>query len=220
MGLFDKVRAAAEKAFADPLPPAEDATLPWDDNQPMAVLVESEWLNDATGIDNQYYGHELVDRVRGIPYRFVLEVHRPGVAPYRFERRERIPAKVEGTYTGYEHRVPKGAQVPLTVTGPAPEDVTIDWDAYLAMPGRMRQTKRLEVDNQWDGIGARFEQTTKPATVAKIRGNSREAAHSWAHAVRAGQLTRAEFERNAEQLLRMGHLLVADYEQAVLIIDE
>ena len=54
---------------------------------------------------------------------------------------------------------------------------------YLAMPGRLRQTKRLEVDNQWDAIGA-------------------------------------QFERNAEQLLRMGHLLATDYERAVLVIEE
>lgn len=220
MGLFDKVKAAAEKVFADPLPPAADATLSWDDSQPIAVLVESEWLNDATGIDNQYYGHELADRVRGIPYRFVLEVHRPGVAPYRLARSERIPAKVEGSYTGYEHRVPKGATVPLTITGPGPEDVALDWDGYLAHPDRMKQTKRLEVDNQWDAIGARFEQTTKPALVAKIRGNSQQSSMSWAHAVRAGAMTRADFERNAEQLLRMGHLLAADYERAVLVIEE
>ncbi|KAA1427404.1 hypothetical protein [Nocardioides antri] len=219
MGLFDKVRAAAEKAFADPLPPAEDARLPWDDSQPMGVLVESEWLNQATG-DNQAPGHDLIDRARGIPYRFVLEVYRPGIAPYRLERRERIPAKVEGSYFGSEHRVQKGAQVPLTVTGPEPEDVAIDWEAYLALPGRMRQTKRLEIENQWDAIGARFEQTTKPATVAKIRGNSQMAVMSWAQAVRAGQLSRADFERNAEQLLRMGHLLAVDYERAVLVIEE
>lgn len=220
MGLFDKVKAAAEKVFSDPLPPAEDATISWDDSQPIAVLVESEWLNDATGIDNQYYGHDIVDRLRGIPYRFVLEVHRPGVAPYRIARSERIPAKVEGTYTGYEYRVPSGATVPLTLTGPGPEDFAIDWDGYLAHPDRLRQTKRLKVENQWDAIGAQFEQNTKPAMVAKIRSGSQQAVISWAHAVRNGAMTREQFEQSAEQKLRMGHLLAADYERAVLIIEE
>lgn len=220
MGLFDKVRAAAEKVFTDPLPPAEDATISWDDSVPVAVLVESEWLNNATGIDNHYQGHDFIDRARGIPYRFVLEVHRPGVPAYRLERRERIPAKVEGSYLGYEHRVPKGATVPLTLTGPGPEEFDIDWDGYLAHPDRMRQTKRLEIENQWDAIGAQFERTTKPAMVAKIRSGSQQAVISWAHAVRNGAMTRADFERNAEQKLRMGHLLAADYERAVLIIEE
>jgi len=219
MGFFDKVRAAAEKAFADPLPPAEDATLSWDDSQPIAVLVESEWQNQATG-PQASEGHNVIDRALGIPYRFLLEVHRPGVPAYRIERSERIPAKVEGTYLGREHRVPKGATVPLTLTGPGPEDFTIDWDGYLAHPDRKQQTKRLQIENKWDAVGAQFERTTKPAMVAKIRAGSRQAVLSWAQAVRAGAMTRAEFERNAEQNLRMGHLLAADYEQAVLIIEE
>jgi hypothetical protein len=33
-------------------------------------------------------------------------------------------------------RVPRGAEVPLHVTGPGPDDVEIDWDGYLAIRGR------------------------------------------------------------------------------------
>lgn len=33
-------------------------------------------------------------------------------------------------------------------------------------------------------------------------------------------MTRADFERIAEQRLRTGHLLTADYERAVLVIEE
>ena len=72
----------------------------------------------------------------------------------------------------------------------------------------------MRAEGQWDRIGADFERRTKPAQVQKIRANNRMAVLAWADAVQRGNMTRAAFDQNAEQVLRMGHLLPADYEEA------
>jgi hypothetical protein len=223
MGFMDRFRGTMDRLTEKMDGLSEQAAgYSWPPDQPMAVLVESEWRPGAR-MHSDSGGADLTDlaaeALTGIPYRFVLDVHRPGMEPYRIEQKVRVPSKVQRTLTQGEVHVPSGAEVPLRVTGPGPEDVEIDWDGYLALPGRKQTAERLRAEAQWDRVGAEFERTTKPAQVQKVRANSRMAALAWADAVVAGQMTRAQFDQSTEQSLRMGHLLAEDLQEARAKLD-
>jgi hypothetical protein len=223
MGFMDRFRGTMDRLTEKMDGLSEPAAgYSWPPDQPMAVLVESEWRPGAR-MHSDSGGADLTDlaaeALTGIPYRFVLDVHRPGMEPYRIEQKVRVPSKVQRTLTQGEVHVPSGAEVPLRVTGPGPEDVEIDWDGYLALPGRKQTAERLRAEAQWDRVGAEFERTTKPAQVQKVRANSRMAALAWADAVVAGQMTRAQFDQSTEQSLRMGHLLAEDLQEARAKLD-
>jgi len=47
---------------------------------------------------------DLIDEGRGISYRFRLDVHRPGRAPYELTRDVRVPSNVEGTLFLQSHK--------------------------------------------------------------------------------------------------------------------
>ena len=220
MGLFTRIKDAVESRLDGPTPGAEKPA--WAPGQPWATLIESEHRPGASTTSTQDGGGLVdiaIDAVGGIPYRFVLEVHRPGLEVYRLPMTVRIPSKVERTLMQGSQRVQAGTEVPLHVTGPAPENVAIDWDGYLARPGRRAESQRLGGENQLDQIGAQFEQNNKPAKVAKIRADNRASALSLADMVVAGQVTREAFEQNLEPNRRMGHLAQADYDEAVARID-
>jgi hypothetical protein len=212
---MDKFRGAMERITesAEPAAPYE-----WPEGQPWALLVESEHRpgsSQNSSADGDGLADLAMDAVSGIPYRFMMEVHRPGLAAYRIEQRERIPSKVQRTWTQGEQHVPAGTEVPLRVTGPGEEDVEIDWEGYLAMPGRKQQAERLRGEAQMDHIAAEFERTTKPAQVQKIRANTRMAALTSADMVLAGQLSREQFDQSMGESVRMGHLLPEDLAEAV-----
>jgi len=221
MGLKDKFRGVMEKAIEkmDEIAESDTGALKheWPEGQPWAVLVESEWHpgsrahSDSNGAD---VANLAIEKLTGIPYRFVLDVRRPGFEPYRIEQNVRVPSKVQTSLTQGEVRVPRGAEVPLTVTGPGPADVEIDWDGYLALPGRKQQAERLRAEAQWDRMGADFEKRTKPAQVQKIRSEHRTAVHLWADAVLMGTMTREAFDHESEMAIRMGFLLPADHAEA------
>ena len=126
MGLRDKIRGALEKATDKLDSLAEPGAEPgyhWPADRPMAVLIESEHHPGmlGPGVDS---GPSLVnmavDRATGIPYRFVLDVHRPGFEPYRIEQNVRVPSRVQSSLTQGEVHVPRGAEVPLIVNRPRP----------------------------------------------------------------------------------------------------
>ncbi len=216
---MDKFRGAVERITesAEPVAPYE-----WPEGQPWAVLVESEH-QPGSSQNSSADGGGLVDlaldAVSGIPYRFVLEVRRPDMASYRIEQRERIPSKVQRTWTQGEQHVPAGTEVPLRVTGAGPEDVEIDWEGYLALPGRKQAAERLRGEAQLGHIAAEFERTTKPAMAQKIREQTRVAALTSADMVLAGQLSRAQFDESMGQSVRMGHLLPEHLAEAVAKLD-
>ena len=221
MGLFDRVKGAVDKVSAaidgDALPPPV-----WAPDQPMATLVESE-RDPGSSQNSTADGGGLIDlaidAAVGIPYRFVLDVRRPGFEPYRIEQRTRIPSQVERTWTQGAARVSAGTEVPLTVAGPGAADVAIDWDAYLAIPDRKQRAKHLEGEAQLDRLAAEFERRTKPAQVQKVRAEARTSVNMLADMVLAGSMTRAAFDEQADELIRLGYLLPADYDEARAKLD-
>ena len=72
---------------------------------------------------------------------------------------------------------------------------------------------------EWDPIGAAFERRTRPEQVAKIQSANREAALAWADAVRAGTMSRAEFDLITRQAVRMRQLRPEHLEEALGTLD-
>lgn len=89
---------------------------------------------------------DAIGKARGVRYRFELEVHRPDLAPHEIRREERVPSKVEGRLFLASHKIPAGAEVPLRVTGPAEDDVELDWDGYLAIPEQADRAYHLRIE--------------------------------------------------------------------------
>ena len=89
---------------------------------------------------------DVIDRGRGIPYRFELEVHRPSLPVRTVVREERVPAKVEGTLFLKSHKIPRGVEVPLRLKGTGEDDFEIDWDAYLAIPHQADRAYHLRIE--------------------------------------------------------------------------
>ena len=226
MGFLDKVRGALDKATEKMDSLSETGAAPafqWPPGQPMAVLIESEHHPGGLGPGESGGGASLanmaIDRATGIPYRFVLDVRRPGFEPYQIEQKVRVPSKVQRSVMQGEVHVPRGAEVPLVVTGPGPSEVEIDWEGYLALPGRKQQGERLRAEAQWDRMGAEFERKNSPAQVQKIRAEHRTTVFAWVDAVRMGNMTRESFDQETDMAIRMGFLLPADYEEARAKLD-
>jgi len=221
MGLMDRFRGAMDRLTALP-EPAGSMRHEWPEGQPWAALAESEWRPGSSTnseADNADLLSMAVEKATGVPYRFVLDVHRPGMTVYRIEQRVRVPSKVQSTWFEGELHVPSGVEVPLRVTGAGPEDVEIDWEGYLALPARKEEAERLRAEAGWDRMGAEFERRTKPAEVQRIRAANRTAALTWADLVVSGRLSRAQFDQSTQQSLRMGHLLPEDLAEAVAKLD-
>jgi hypothetical protein len=85
------------------------------------------------------------DFFRSRKYRFLLEVHVDGRAPYTVDGTWKVPAKAEqfGPLRSGGSILPPGVELPVDVADDDPSDVDIDWDAYVAIPGRKKTQKKL-----------------------------------------------------------------------------
>jgi hypothetical protein len=70
-----------------------------------------------------------------------------------------------------------------------------------------------------DPLGTAFERRSTPEQMRKIRAANRDAALSWADAVRAGTMTRAQFDMVTRQAVRMRMLLPEDHATAAAKLD-
>jgi len=150
-----------------------------------------------------------------------LEVRLPGSEPYVVEGGFKIPAEVQfGRKRGFVARplmkrtpLPVGITLPVSVDPAKPEDVTIDWDAFLASGGR-DEMKRLHESAAVERLhSARPEQTVKQQEDAKV------ALDTWVAAVQAGNLKRKEFDQSVNVQVKLGFLDPADAEAARAQLD-
>lgn len=70
-----------------------------------------------------------------------------------------------------------------------------------------------------DPLGAAFERRSTADQLRRIRSANRDAALSWADAVRAGTMTRAQFDMVTRQAVRMRMLLPEDHATAAAELD-
>ncbi|HZO05035.1 MAG TPA: hypothetical protein VFB52_01490 [Solirubrobacterales bacterium] len=147
MGILGRIKdGVVTKLDGPPKPPPHV----WPDEQPWARLLSSERNPGAIGDPNQDGAPSMLDdligKAAGVPYGFELEVHRPDRPTYTLARRQRVPSKVEGILFLRSHSIPAGAEVPIRVSGPNPEDIELDWDAYLAIPDQSARAYHLRIE--------------------------------------------------------------------------
>lgn len=147
MGLLGRIaRTVERKLDGPPKPPPHE----WPAGQAWARLLSSE--RDPGSISGAYRNEapsmldDLIDKTTGAAYGFELEVHRPDRPPYELARKVRVPTKVEGILFLRSHKIPAGTEVPLRITGPAAEDVELDWNAYLAIPHQRDRAYHLRLE--------------------------------------------------------------------------
>lgn len=151
MGRLGRIARTLERKLDGP---AEPPPHQWPAGQAWALLLSSERnpgsISGAYRDESPSMLDDAIDRARGIPYGFQLEVHRPERAPYTRSLSARVPAKVEGTLFLRSHPIPPGVEVPLRVTGSGAEDFELDWDGYLAIPGQADRAYHLRIRHAQD----------------------------------------------------------------------
>ena len=175
----------------------------------VAVIRESDRGHDSSGAD-PYPWDDVLDLVGSRTYRFTLEVTVAGREPYPVAGRFKVPKRAESTGLGSDGSLAVGLELPVRVDPADRGAVAIDWDCFLADPGR-KQAVRGAIDARRVGH-MRDELERNPALAAKLRANNRAAAQSWVEAVRAGSMSREELERELRLEVETGRMDPADAE--------
>ena len=169
----------------------------------VAVIRESDRGHDSSGAD-PYPWDDVLDLVGSRTYRFTLEVTVAGREPYPVAGRFKVPKRAESTGLGSDGYLAVGLELPVRVDPADRGAVAIDWDCFLADPGR-KQAVRGAIDARRVGH-MRDELERNPALAAKLRANNRAAAQSWVEAVRAGSMSREELERELRLEVETGRM--------------
>jgi len=191
--------------------------------QGTGVIVESSREPGAEKKDAGTYGRddgllsELWAGAAGVHYVFGVEVTVPGQDPYRVSVDTRVPVKAEKISLFETHPIPLTLEVPVVVDAGDPSKVAIDWKAFLALPDRVPRLK--DARSRALAITAQRNAAAEPEKFAAQRAQNKGNLQVWVGAVRAGNLSRAEFESSAGTLIRLGHMDPVDYEAALAEID-
>lgn len=158
----------------------------------------------------------LTDKTVGIPYEFLLEVRRPGVPDAQVRVRDRVPDKAEKLGFFDHIRIPVSLVVPVTVDPDRPAEVEIDWKAFLAQPDRVERMKAAARRTQAAAVGA----PVAPEGMGEQDAATRLMMFRMAEDVRAGRVSRDQWELSAQQLMQVSQLSFTDYQAARAVIDE
>lgn len=146
-------------------------------------------------------------------YRFRLEVRVPGHQPYEVQGKFKVPRKAENTSVlSRANKLQPGLELPVRVASGALQDVEVDWERFLASANRKQaigaathSTQKAQLRNEYD---------RNPKLLAQLRAGNRAAVHAWAEAVRAGSMSRDEFEQTVALEVETGRMDPADAETA------
>lgn len=150
-----------------------------------------------------------------------LEVRLPGREPYEVEGRFKVPPKVQfGRRAPLIARpllkrspIPVGITLPVTADPAKPDDVTIDWDGFLAAGGR-DEMKRLSEAEGVDKL-----QRTYPEQTAQMRANAQRELPVWVTYVQGGTMSRKDFDKNVDAYVKLGYLEPAEADAARARLD-
>lgn len=148
-------------------------------------------------------------------YTFTLEVRTPDRDPYEVEGQFKVPRKAENTgwlAADVGNKLQPGLELPVRVDPADPSSVEIDWDRYLASPGR--KTAQRAASEAGRIARAREQLERNPKLVEKLRAQNRVALEAWVEAVRIGNMSREEFEKTVQLELDSGRMDPADAEAA------
>jgi hypothetical protein len=137
-----------------------------------------------------------------------LEVRLPGQEPYEVEGRFKVPKEIQfGKRAPFLLRplmkrspIPVGITLPVSVDPAKPDDVTIDWDGFLATGGRDEMKRGNEV------AGVQRLRQQYPEGTARMREVATAELPTLIAGVRAGTIKRKDFDQSLETYVRNGYL--------------
>jgi hypothetical protein len=150
-------------------------------------------------------------------YRFALEVRVPDRDPYRVEGVFKVPKRAENTGVLETGALQPGIELPVHVDANDPQAVEIDWDAYRSMPGRKEAHRDATNARQHSLLKEQLER--EPGKQAEHWERNRGVAQVWAGAVKAGNISREDFEQSVRIEVDSGRMDPADAEAARASLD-
>jgi hypothetical protein len=187
-----------------------------------AVIRESRKIEDGTderGQRGQFMLNDMRDAGLWGKHRYdlTLEIQIPETEPYEVSGRFRTPAKAGRTGLVSHRGLQPGLQLPVKVDPNDPQQIAIDWDAFLASPDREAAVKEAA---QGESVNANKRMLeANPELAQQLRDNNAVAVVSWARAVNAGKMSRAEFDKTVDLEVRVGRMDPADAEAARATLD-
>ena len=150
-----------------------------------------------------------------------LEVRLPGKEPYEVDGRFKVPKEVQfGKRAPFLLRplmkrtpIQPGVTLPVSIDPAKPEDVTIDWDGFLAAGGRDQMKERNEEQ------GVEKMRQLYPEQAVQMRENAKRELPNWVALVKGGTMKRKEFDQNIDQYLKHGWLEPAEADAARAELD-
>ena len=179
----------------------------------IAKILRSEPLEH----DREGPSHVLdvaLDHFGSIRYRLGLEVRLPGRDPYEADGEWRVPNRALGA-AGGGGVLAEGIELPVTVAGGG--EITVDWDAYRADPGRKEAQREAQQSRRNRRVSE--ELGRNPAMQARIRSQGAMRLQAWTGAVRAGAMSREDFERTVRLEVETGRMDAAEADAARRSLD-
>jgi hypothetical protein len=159
-----------------------------------------------------------VRRGRTRAYSLTLEVRLAGRAPYEVTDRFDVPRNAENlSFFDTANMLKPGLELPVRVNAADAGRVAIDWDRFLADPGRKKAVKAAKEAGQRANVANAVAKD--PKLQARMWANNRMAVQSWVGAVRADQMSRAQFDTTATGEVESGRMDPADAEAARRALD-
>jgi hypothetical protein len=152
-------------------------------------------------------------------YWFTLEVRIPGHEAYEVSGQFDVPKKAENiSFFDTANALKPGIELPVRVDPNDGAKVAVDWDRFLASPGRKQSVKAAKEAGQRANVAQQVAKN--PKMQAKMWANNRQAVQAWAAAVRAGSMSRDDFERTVTQTVESGRMDPADAQAARQALDD
>jgi hypothetical protein len=150
-----------------------------------------------------------------------LEVRLPGLEPYEVEGRFKVPKEVQfGKRAPFLLRplmkrspVPVGITLPVSVDPAKPDDVTVDWDGFIAAGGRD------EMKSKQEAAGAEKLAQAYPEATAGMRENAKRELPMWVAYVKGGTMKRKVFDQQLDMYVRNGYVEQAEADAARAELD-
>lgn len=187
-----------------------------------AVIRESRKIEDGTDEHGQRGEYVLNDmRDAGLwgkhRYEFTLEIQVPGAEPYEVSGEFKTPAKAGRTGLVSHRGLEPGLELPVKVDREDPQRIAIDWDAFLADPGRKAAVKKAAQGESVDAYKSQLE--ADPALAQQLRAGNAVAVVGWAGMVEDGKMSREEFDKTVDLEVKVGRMDPADAEAARARLD-
>ena len=151
-------------------------------------------------------------------YGLTLEVRLPDRETYEVTGRFKVPVRAENvSLFDIADKIQPGVELPVRVDRGDPKKLEIVWDTFLKDPSRkhaLREAKQAASNRQ---MAEKLDKDTKLRD--KLRADNRMAAEAWAMAVRAGNISREEFEQTVQLEVDAGRMDPADAEAARATLD-